>query len=235
MDWLEEQLNAYKDKVITETMRALQDKFDGLQPFDFAILNGRFPLNAQRLRKQHFQLQDDGKSVRLKDATQEIKDMWCTPRYAKKQTVEVSQSDGKSPGVMQLSVDGTISAYENLQEQRERVEQIFNLPCSHPPAPQYAGGAFQELCLKFFKGIHVDAIHHCRPRLKAMMARLYQEEDLRRALQESPALDYLKDFGGALLEKQKMRVDSLRLKLTTMEAALRETSSINESGGQLNA
>lgn len=228
MDWLEEQLNAYKDKVISETMRALQDKFDGLQPFDFAILNGRFPLNAQRLRKQHFQLQDDGKSVKLKDGSQEIKDMWATPRYAKKQTVEVSQSDGKSPGVMQLSVDGTISAYENLQEQRERVEQIFNLPCSHPPAPQYAGGAFQELCLKFFKGIHVDAIHHCRPRLKAMMARLYQEEDLRRALQESPSLDYLKDFGGQLLEKQKMRVDSLRLKLSTMEAALRETSSIND-------
>ena len=25
----------------------------------------------------------------------------------------------------------------------------------------------QELCLKFFKGIHVDAIHFCRPRLKA--------------------------------------------------------------------
>lgn len=27
--------------------------------------------------------------------------------------------------------------------------------------------AAQELCLKFFKGIHVDAIHFCRPRLKA--------------------------------------------------------------------
>lgn len=27
----------------------------------------------------------------------------------------------------------------------------------------------QELCLKFFKGIHVDAIHFCRPRLKACL------------------------------------------------------------------
>ena len=30
----------------------------------------------------------------------------------------------------------------------------------------------QELCLKFFKGIHVDAIHFCRPRLKARLCSL---------------------------------------------------------------
>ena len=47
---------------------------------------------------------------------------------------QVSAPEGKAqaaagPGTMMLSVDGTINAYENLQEQRERVEQIFNLPC----------------------------------------------------------------------------------------------------------
>jgi len=222
-DWLEDQLHAYKDKVISGTLRALQEKFDGLFPVDFAILNGRFPLNAQKLRRQHFELQDDGRSVRQRDAYQEIRDMWQTARYKQMQNVVISPSDGKSPGTIQLSVDGTISAYENLQEQRERVEQIFNLPCLHPPAENYAGGAFQELCLKFFKGIHVDAIHFCRPRLKAMMARLYQEEHLRRALQESPALDYLKDFGGHILEKQKLRMESLRCKLSAMQQTLRET------------
>jgi len=209
--------------VISGTLRALQEKFDGLFPVDFAILNGRFPLNAQKLRRQHFELQDDGRSVRQRDAYQEIRDMWQTARYKQMQNVVISPSDGKSPGTIQLSVDGTISAYENLQEQRERVEQIFNLPCLHPPAENYAGGAFQELCLKFFKGIHVDAIHFCRPRLKAMMARLYQEEHLRRALQESPALDYLKDFGGHILEKQKLRMESLRCKLSAMQQTLRET------------
>eukprot|EP00913_Durusdinium_trenchii_P020592 g19341.t1 len=146
--------------------------------------------------------------------------MWQTPRYAKMQSVMVSAPEGKSPsgpGTIQLSVDGTISAYENLQEsrerqeQRERVEQIFNLPCVDPPRVDYAGGAFQ------------DAPAFREPRLKAMMAKLYQEEHLRRALQESPALDYLKDFGGHILEKQKTRVDSLRCKLSAMEQTLRET------------
>ncbi|CAJ1361109.1 unnamed protein product [Effrenium voratum] len=225
-EWLEEQMHSYKDKVIQGTLRALQEKFDGLFPVDFAILNGRFPLNAQKLRRQHFELQADGKSVRQRDAMAEIRDMWDTPRYSKMQSVVVSAPDAKSasgPGTIQLSVNGTINAYENLQEQRERVEQIFNLPCVDPPQPDYAGGAFQELCLKFFKGIHVDAIHFCRPRLKAMMAKLYQEEHLRRALQESPALDYLKDFGGHILEKQKNRVDSLRCKLMAMEQTMRET------------
>jgi len=232
-EWLEEQLHAYKDKVILGTLKALQEKFDGLFPVDFAILNGRFPLNSQKLRKQHFELQPDGRTVRQKDATQEIRDMWLTPRYEKMQSVMVSAPETKSassgPGTIQLSVDGTISAYENLQEQRERVEQIFNLPCVDPPRPDYAGGAFQELCLKFFKGIHVDAIHFCRPRLKAMMANLYQEEHLRRALQESPALDYLKDFGGHILEKQKTRMDSLKCKLASMEAALRETEGVKKN------
>eukprot|EP00442_Polarella_glacialis_P052124 CAMPEP_0115160346 /NCGR_PEP_ID=MMETSP0227-20121206/70755_1 /TAXON_ID=89957 /ORGANISM="Polarella glacialis, Strain CCMP 1383" /LENGTH=1360 /DNA_ID=CAMNT_0002572235 /DNA_START=111 /DNA_END=4191 /DNA_ORIENTATION=+ len=219
-EWLENTLIKYKDHVINSTLVALQEKFEGLQPFDFAILNGRFPLNSQKLRRQHFELQDDGKSVKLIDATQEIKDMWTTPRYAQKQSVIVTPPDGRSSGVIQLETSGTLSAYGNLQEQRERVEQIFNLACSDPPAPGFAGGAFQELCLKFFKGIHVDAIHHCRPRLKAMMARMYQEEDLRRALQESGALDYLKDFGGHILDKQKNKVDSLRHKLRAMEACL---------------
>lgn len=224
-DWLETQFLAYKDSVVTATLRSLQEKFEGLQPFDFAILNGRFALNSQKLRKQHFELQVDGKTVKLRDATNDIKSMWTTPRYANKQSVEVTPPDPRSPGVIQLSVNGTLSAYENLQEQRERVEQVFNLACADPPAPGFAGGAFQELCLKFFKGIHVDAIHHCRPRLKAMMASLYQEDDLRRALQESGSLDYLKDFGGHILERQKIKVDSLRSKVATMEAALNYGSS----------
>lgn len=220
LEWLERQLQSYKDKVIRETLGALQQKFEGLQPFDFAILNGRFPMNSRRMRRQHFELQDDGKTVKLTNATADIKEMWTSPRYNNDLEVEASKGEGSQAGYMQLSVSGTHSAYENLQEQRERVEQIFNLPCSDPPSPGYAGGAFQELCLKFFKGIHVDAIHHCRPRLKAMMAQLYQEDHLRRALQESDALDYLKDFGGHILEKQRLKVESLRCKVATMEAVL---------------
>lgn len=223
VDWLTGQLIQYKDLVLSQALAGLKEKFEGLQPFDFAILNGRFPLSASKLRKLHFALLDDGKTVKQTDASKDIAAMWSQPRYPKRFEVEVTAAEGKNPGVMMLSCDGTLSAYSNLQEQTERVEQIFKLPPTDPPGKDCAGGAFQELCLKFYKAIHVDAIHYCRPRLKAMMAQLYKEEDLRRALQESPALDYLKDFGGHILDKQKQKVESLKCRLREMEEALKST------------
>ncbi|CAE7938707.1 unnamed protein product [Symbiodinium necroappetens] len=222
-DWLIEQLHMYKDRVVGQTMAALEEEFKSLFPADFTLLNGRFNLNEQKLRKQTFVLTEDGRSVRETDATQDIHRMWESDRYGLTQTVVVCPGKPAGSETIQLSVDATIAAYANFQERTHRVEQIFALPSDHAPKAGFAGGAFQELCLNYFKQIHVHAIHYYRPKLKALLARLYQERHLRQALQRSPAMAKVKEKTGQILKRETKRKDRLRRELNSMRETLRTT------------
>ena len=83
-----------------------------------------------------------------------------------------------------------------------------------------AGGMLQQTALRFYKANHVHAIHYCRPRLKKMAARIYQEPHLRRALQESEDLDYQVLYGD-LIRRKQLEVQQLENTMVDMEKTLK--------------
>jgi len=215
-DLLQKEFTGFANSVVADAMQGLKQVYASLSPFDGTVLNGRRPLDDKRpLRMDHFELEPAGKRAERKDAQmvlEELREACCSPQ--KSFWSDVKLHVHRDQGFIKASTETTLRVYRNIVDKGiDRVEQIMRLPLEDAPyssedrtrdgGSEFAGGMQHQLLLTFFKIVHVDAIHYCRPRLVKMMAEIYKQEKLIRALQDNPELNYSTIYAPKIAEKEQ--------------------------------
>jgi hypothetical protein len=100
---------------------------------------------------------------------------------------------------------------------RRRGEEIYESD------GDYAADTFQLVALRVHKAMHVYAIEYCRPKLKGMMAKMYQEPAIRKALLDA-------NVQVSLLQDMKQRKSQAVADLEARIRSIRDTLQDVESG-----
>eukprot|EP00930_Biecheleria_cincta_P032879 TRINITY_DN22780_c0_g2_i1.p1 TRINITY_DN22780_c0_g2~~TRINITY_DN22780_c0_g2_i1.p1 ORF type:complete len:1631 (+),score=387.44 TRINITY_DN22780_c0_g2_i1:47-4939(+) len=193
---------------LKKVLDGLETTFDSLCPFDWSTLNGRLPLA---------ELEDTGVPVKAADC--------YDASLLKELTVErISQGDKKSGETqVQCSAVLLLQSFHNLVGDKlstlaaEASEQANR----SPPDDNLAHPAVQALCLKVWKAMHCHAIDHCRPRLKRMLALIYERENILKMLMDAPGekLKFTEMFKD-VIEQNSMSLREMKAKIQSMEKVL---------------
>lgn len=179
----------------------MQLKFKELFPFDFSTMNGRFPFLDVN------DLQEPGDEVETLVANTLYPDI--VP-------------------VMAEGVEETAGEVRVNQEIRKKAKRNV----SYAPQPgdvQDNDKEFNMWALKYFKAIHATAVDYCRPKLKKTMAKMYQHEELRRALVSRMGFsEFFGDVRRAKLEQLRKCSGSLDQMQKEFQAALSGVLSSSE-------
>jgi hypothetical protein len=164
-DWLLQQdspLYAHAHRELEKFKRSIADRSEELFPFDFTTLNGRFPIKNML-----------GKT----DSSEKVEELLAS-NLLNAETMEAMRDGIERDGGMS---GGAASAALKVKSAILKAARA-NLENSCPPPDTRDHKELNEWALLYFKAIQAAAVDYCRPKLTKMMARLYQPEELRRAL-----------------------------------------------------
>lgn len=161
-------LMMYATEALATFRHRLATEFAKLFPFDASRLNGRLPFatisNVQNPEEN------------------EIRDL-------RNQYLFAQVSEKMLTGIERREDDGALKVSEEILDLAH-----VNLHSQTTPENTNDYEEFNESCLKYFKSIHTIAIDECRPRIKKMMASIYQEESLRSILTDTFELRFSELF-----------------------------------------
>jgi hypothetical protein len=256
LEYLKGMMLTYASTVIDRTLAELSDSFDQLVPFDWSSLNGRLPLarDVKGLRAKAWGKGDGGEITEVATEDEEIKAIWMTP-------IRTLWKDGKGEmileGKMNIGLecdkgDNTkaatpkrITCMQTVQDEAytnlvSNGLEIITTKMSAadtliaPPSweKMYAGPLFQTHALTIWKAMHCAAIDYCRPRLKKMLAQIYQVDALRTMLTSAPFHSGRLDFREMYKETIQGKKDSLKTEEAKLERLKRTLHAI-DSGTEL--
>lgn len=193
-------------KIIDAMLDQLQRKFLELCPFDFSILNGRLPLIHTTMSReppgkypkgwpQKKQTEDDATadlSMLVENALYENETWANTEWHAHSpagitSTISMGKKGTRLPPLassdahfVKLSPELARISYDLLDEVKTAayIEAWGRLRGDKPLADGLAGASLHSMLLRIHKAACTCAIDYCKPKLKDMMAHVYQEDRL---------------------------------------------------------
>jgi len=242
--WFETVMDGFFDDTLNKCTQKLTQQFNQLLPVDTAMLNGRLPLRDIAMttdtwfglgpNKNTTDPEPEDRSIgsiktvngglcdlfKGKDALVQGMKLFITamPDGTKKINLDVETAQE----VRELLQDKSFDMDNRLDRNSKPVHDRDDLESKY----------FHDKMLRLHKAMHAAAIDHCRPRLRAMMARCYKTESLMEALQSESFSsgdddDTISDHKRKFREKLRVLISKNEHKVEQIKKVLQEAEALD--------